>query len=151
MRLSIHEKAPDFELVSDEGSSVSLSDFHGMWVLLCFYPKDSTPGCTKEVEMLRDAHAELERRDVVVLGISTDSYKSHERFRSKLNLPFALLSDEEKEVSDLYGALNEEKTRSARKSFLIDSDGTLVKIYNHVEPESHAREVLTDLEELQAL
>ena len=150
MRLKLNEKAPDFELFNEEGCTVALSDFHGMWVLLYFYPKDDTPGCTKEAETLRDFYDELSARDVVVLGVSTDSPKSHTRFKEKLNLPFSLLADTEGEVCELYSALNE-NGRAKRLSFLINPDGLLVKIYNEVRPAEHPQEVLEDLAEFQEL
>jgi len=151
MQLILNEKAPDFELENESNCSVSLSDYHGMWVLLYFYPKDDTPGCTKQAEIFRDMFEEFEAKDVVLLGISGDSVESHEKFKKKFGLPFMLLADEDKEVCALYNSLDEENERAKRKSFLVDPDGNLAKIYNNVIPEEHAQEVLADLEELQAL
>ena len=110
------EMAPDFELQTDSGESVRLSDFRGKPVILYFYPKDNTPGCTKEACDIRDVWGEFERRCAVVLGVSADSVASHERFKAKYRLPFTLLADREHEVAALYGAW--QPKRFAGKSFL---------------------------------
>ena len=116
------EMAPDFELETDSGESVRLSDYRGKPVVLYFYPKDNTPGCTKEACAIRDAWSEFERRGAVVLGVSADSVSSHERFKTKYRLPFTLLSDPEHEVIERYGAWKPK--RLAGKSFFgIDQEG----------------------------
>lgn len=145
------EKAPDFELSNESGIRVALSDYHGLWVLLYFYPKDDTPGCTQEALSLKDLFDVLSEHDVVILGISTDSKESHALFKEKYDLPFSLLSDEDGEVCELYNALNAEGDHAHRISFLINADGTIAKIYNMVKPNHHAKEVLTDVTALQNL
>lgn len=145
MRLKIGEKAPDFELSDETESTVSLSDYHGVWVLLYFYPEDNTTGCTREAEMFRDMHEKFSAKEVVVLGISTDSYESHAKFKEKNNLPFSLLSDEDGEVSELYNVFDKDSERAKRASFLIDSAGVLKKIYSDINPDIHAKEILEDL------
>jgi len=149
MRLKIGEKAPDFELTDEKGSTVSLSDYHGTWVLLYFYPEDKTPGCTKEAKAFQDLHSKFVAKGVVVFGVSTDSPESHSEFKEKSGLSLSLLSDEGGEVSDLYNIFDEENGRAKRVSFLINSLGILKKTYNDVDPGNHAKEVLEDLEALQ--
>ena len=143
--------APTFTLRSDTGEEVSLEDLRGRSVVLYFYPKDDTPGCTVQAQGLRDAWAEFEARDAVVLGVSPDSPASHVRFREKYDLPFMLLADEDHEVAELYGTWVEKtmygKTFMGveRSTFVIDADGTVVKVMQKVDPESHADDVLAAL------
>jgi len=138
------EKAPDFTLPDERRETHYLSDYAGKWVLLYFYPKDDTSGCTKEACALRDTAMEYEKSDVVVLGVSKDSSESHEDFISKYKLPFTLLSDEDKKVIKLYGADGGLMTK--RISYLIDPDGVIEKVYAKIDPEKHAEEVLADVE-----
>lgn len=134
----------------------TLSSYEGKWVLLYFYPKDDTPGCTIEACMLRDQFPDFQNVDAVILGISTDSVKSHKKFEEKYELPFTLLADETKEVVGTYGVFGEKKMMGRtymgthRTSFLIDPAGKIAKVYEKVKPELHANEVLQDLKRLTA-
>jgi thioredoxin-dependent peroxiredoxin len=144
--------APDFELPSDTGESVTLSELRGKPVVLYFYPKDDTPGCTAQACGIRDVWGELQRTGAVVLGVSPDSPKRHEKFREKYGLPFTLLSDTEHEVAEQYGTWVEKsmygKTYMGmeRSTFVIDADGNVVKIMRKVKPAEHADDVLAALE-----
>lgn len=144
--------APDFTLPDQTGKERKLSDYKGRWVLLYFYPKDDTPGCTKEACAIRDTYAEFKKVKAVVLGVSTDSVTSHAKFAKKFNLPFTLLADEEKKVAKAYGVWGKKKFMGReymgthRTSFLIDPQGMIAKVYVEVKPEMHAEEVLKDLE-----
>ena len=147
--------APGFSLPDQDGTIRTLADYHGTWVLVYFYPKDDTPGCTKEACALRDADPDFSALDAVVLGISADSVKAHKKFVEKYSLPFALLADEDKTVVHAYGVWGRKKLMGReydgiiRTSFLIDPEGKIAKIYEHVKPATHADEVLADLKELQ--
>lgn len=145
--LKIKTKAPDFKLPDQDGQTHSLSEFKGRWVLMYFYPKDDTPGCIKEACTIRDSFPSFEKLKAVVLGISTDSIKSHRKFADKYKLPFTLLADEEKKVIKLYGVWAK-KIGTLRTSFLIDPKGKVIKIYKNVKPEIHAEKVLKDLKSL---
>jgi peroxiredoxin Q/BCP len=133
--------APALSLPDQNGKIHSLVDYSGKWVLLYFYPKDDTPGCTKEACAIRDVYANFDALHAVVLGVSTDSSESHTQFAEKYHLPFTLLADTEKKVTEAYGV-------EKRTSFLIRPDGTIAKVYESVEPEKHAEEVLNDIKEL---
>ena len=148
--------APEFTLPDQDGKMHSLADYRGTWVLLYFYPKDDTPGCTKEACAIRDNFPDFKKLKMAVLGVSTDSVKSHKKFEEKYGLPFTLLADEDKEVVKLYGVWGKKKFAgneyegTFRTSFLIDPDGNIAKIYENVKPEKHTEEILTDLKEAQA-
>lgn len=151
MKLKEGDPAPDFSAATNGGAKVSLADFKGKNVVLYFYPKDDTPGCTKEACAFRDEFAEFKKRGAVVLGVSTDSSKSHDKFVEKYKLPFPLLADEDKKIVEAYGAWGE-KTFMGRKymgtlrvTFLIGGDGRIKKIWPQVKPEEHAAEVLAAL------
>jgi thioredoxin-dependent peroxiredoxin len=152
---SLHTPAPDFSLPDQNGTMHTLSSYKGKWVLLYFYPKDDTPGCTKEACVLRDSFPAFEKLNAVIFGISTDSEKSHKKFEEKYALPFTLLSDTEKTMVRGYGVwapkkfMGREFLGVQRTSFLIDPEGKIVKMYENVKPADHADEVLRDLEELQ--
>lgn len=154
MKLHIGEKAPNFTLQNQTGTMRSLSDYHGKWVLLYFYPKDDTPGCTKEACAIRDSFPDFKKLNTCVFGISKDSEASHKKFVEKYALPFTLLSDTDKKVLTLYGVWGKKKFMGReymgirRTSFLIDSAGKIVKIYENVKPNIHAEEVLADLKSL---
>jgi thioredoxin-dependent peroxiredoxin len=141
-------QAPDFELATDDGSTVKLSDLRGKPVVLYFYPKDDTPGCTTQACGIRDTYGEFETEGAVVLGISPDDEKSHAKFRDKYNLPFTLLADEGHKIADEYGVWAE-KSYAGRKymgversTFVIGEDGTVTKVLRNVKPATHADDVL---------
>ena len=154
MSLHVGVTAPDFTLADQNGEQHTLSAYQGKLVLIYFYPRDDTPGCTKEACGLRDAFPEFQQLDMPVFGISTDSIKSHSKFATKYDLPFTLLADEAKEVVNLYGVWGLKKFRGKeyegtnRMSFLIDPEGKIAKIYEQVKPDEHAEEVLNDVREL---
>jgi peroxiredoxin Q/BCP len=143
--------APDFSLTSDAGETVTLSSLRGRRVVLYFYPKDDTPGCTKQACGIRDAWGELERSGAVVLGISPDDESSHGKFKDKYDLPFTLLSDTEHAAAEAYGVWVEKtnygKTYMGveRSTFVIDEAGNVAKVMRRVKPESHADDVLAAL------
>ena len=142
------EPAPDFTLTSDTGKSVSLSDFRGKPVVLYFYPKDDTPGCTAQACGIRDAYGEFEKAGAVVLGVSPDSVERHVKFREKYGLPFTLLADPEHEVAERYGVWGEKRYAGRtylgvnRSTFVIAPDGTVAKVMHMVKPAEHADDVL---------
>lgn len=144
-------EAPDFELASDQGSAVRLSDLRGKPVVLYFYPKDDTPGCTAQACGIRDAWGEFERAGAVVLGVSPDGEASHATFKAKYDLPFTLLADTDHAVADTYGVWGEKsyagKTYMGvlRSTFVIDADGTVAKAFPNVKPAEHADQVLEAL------
>jgi len=143
--------APEFELKSDAGDTVRLSDLRGRPVVLYFYPKDDTPGCTKQACGIRDAWSEFERSGAVVLGVSPDDERSHVKFKEKYQLPFALLADTEHSTAEDYGVWKEKsyagKTYMGveRSTFVIDADGNVAKELRNVKPDSHADDVLAAL------
>lgn len=143
--------APDFTLLDQDGVSHTLSSHKGSRVLIYFYPKDDTPGCTKQACALRDAMPELAKLDAIVFGISKDSVQSHKKFAQKYGLPFTLLADEDHAVAEAYGVWGTKKMMGReyegmrRTSFLIDKNGTIEKVYENVKPELHADQVLADL------
>jgi thioredoxin-dependent peroxiredoxin len=143
--------APDFELTSDEGERIRLSSLRGNPVVLYFYPKDDTPGCTKQAWGIRDAYTEFRERGAVVLGVSPDSEASHVKFKSKHELPFTLLSDPDHEVAEEYGVWVEKKNYGKtymgieRSTFVIDGDGNVTRVMRRVNPETHADDVLAAL------
>jgi peroxiredoxin Q/BCP len=151
----VGSKAPDFSLPDQDGQVHHLSHHFGGYLLLYFYPKDDTAGCTKEACVLRDAMPDLHALNAKVFGVSTDSVASHKKFAEKYGLPFTLLADENKEVVNLYGVwsmkkmMGKEFEGTLRTSFLIGPDGTIVKVYENVKPETHAAEVMADIQALQ--
>lgn len=142
------QEAPDFSLPDEKGEIHTLHQYQGSWLLLYFYPKDDTPGCTKEACSLRDHALQYEKNDTMVIGISSDSSESHKRFIAKYKLPFLLLSDKDKKVIATYGAVNEAQG-TKRISYLIGPDGIIEKTYLQVNPTTHAEEVLADIEKLR--
>ncbi len=146
--LEVGMKAPDFRSSDQYGNPVSLKDFHGRKVVLYFYPKDNTPGCTKEACAFRDSFEKFKRLGVAILGVSVDSEKSHLSFTEKFSLPFTLLADVDKKIVEAYGVWGE-KTRYGRKymgtlraTFLIDESGRVAAVFPKVKPEEHTEEIL---------
>lgn len=141
-------KAPDFTATNQNGEKVKLSDLKGKRVVLYFYPKDDTPGCTKEACSFRDADDVYTKKGIKVLGVSTDSESSHQKFISKFSLPFDLLADTDKNIVEKYGVWGEKSMYgrkymgTLRKTFLIDENGKIVKIFDKVKVDEHADEVL---------
>ena len=146
------DKAPSFTAKTSGGGMVSLNEFLGRHVVLFFYPKDDTPGCTKEACAFRDEHAQFEKAEAVVLGVSCDSVAKHDKFISKFDLPFLLLSDEDQTIVNAYGSWGPKKFMGKeyegihRISFLIDPQGKIQKIWPKVKPEEHAAEVLAAIQ-----
>jgi thioredoxin-dependent peroxiredoxin len=145
------DTAPNFTASTSGGGKISLADFEGRNVILYFYPKDDTPGCTKEACAFRDEFAQFKKKGAVVLGVSTDPVKSHDKFVAKFKLPFTLLADEVKQIVQAYGVWGQ-KSFMGRKylgthrvTFLIGPDGTIKKIWPKVKPEEHAKAVLAEL------
>lgn len=155
-KIQVGEMAPDFKLVDQSGKTHQLADYVGKWLLIYFYPKDNTPGCTTEACELRDAWSVLSDLGAVVLGVSADSVASHDNFAKKFKLPFPLLADENKEMIQAYEVLVEKSMFGKkflgikRSSFLVDPKGQIVKIYQKVKPNEHAQEVVEDLKKLVA-
>jgi peroxiredoxin Q/BCP len=143
--------APDFTLPSQEGSSVSLKDYRGKWVVLYFYPKDQTPGCSREAHNFQIDQPKYAERNTLVLGVSLDSVDSHKKFCAKEGLNFKLLADTDHKVTDSYGALTNLGLVkfAARHTFLIDPSGKIAKAYTSVDPVKHSGEVLAELDVLQ--
>ena len=143
--------APEFELTSDSGESVKLSDLRGKPVVLYFYPKDDTPGCTAQACGIRDAWGDFERAGAIVLGVSPDDEQSHVKFKSKYDLPFTLLADPEPKTADEYGVWGEKSYAGKkymgvfRSTFVIDEEGNVVKEMRDVKPDTHADDVLAVL------
>jgi thioredoxin-dependent peroxiredoxin len=155
MKLNLGDKAPEFSLSDQNGTVHTLAENKGRWVLLYFYPKDNTPGCTKQACAIRDDYTAFTTLNCVVFGISTDGVNSHKKFEEKHQLPFTLLADTEKEVVKLYDVwapkkfMGREFLGTLRTSFLINPEGSIARIYEQVKPELHAAVVLDDLTMLQ--
>jgi peroxiredoxin Q/BCP len=145
------QAAPDFELPTDSGETLKLSDLRGKPVVLYFYPKDSTPGCTTQACGIRDAYGEFERAGAVVLGVSPDNERSHVKFKDKYELPFTLLADTEHSVAEQYGVWGEKSFAGKkymgvnRSTFVIDAGGTVKRVLRDVKPKEHADDVLEAL------
>ncbi len=154
MMLKQGDVAPIFSVADQDGMIRSLSDEKGNWVLLYFYPKDDTPGCTKEACTIRDNWPKFKKLKVTVFGVSIDPVKKHRKFVDKYDLPFTLLADEDKKIVEAYGVWGKKKFMGReymgihRVSFLIDPKGKIAKVYPTVKPSEHAEEVLADLKEL---
>ena len=152
--LDVGTTAPAFTLPDKDGVDHTLAQYKGQWVLIYFYPRDNTPGCTKEACAIRDAWSDFGQLNATVLGVSKDSQKSHTNFTEKFNLPFTLLSDPEAEMIEAYGAWQKKKMMGreymgiVRMSYLIDPDGNVAKVYPKVKPAEHAEQVLADIKEL---
>ena len=143
--------APDFTLAADGGGEVSLSSYRGKRVVVYFYPKDDTPGCTTEACSFRDDYSDIVNAGAVVLGVSPDTVKSHDKFKLKFELPFALLSDPDHAIAELYGAWGEKKMFGRtymgviRSTFIIDEGGMIIKVFPKVKPKDHSQQVLAAL------
>lgn len=143
--------APDFTLNDENGVQRNLKDYRGQPVILYFYPKDDTPGCTKEACNFRDDYSEYQKANVVILGVSPDSPKSHAKFKQKYNLPFTLLADEDHKVCTIYGVWGPKKFMGReydgvyRTTFLINPDGMILKVFENVKPDGHSQEILEAL------
>ena len=155
-QLEVGDLAPDFTLPDDTGTNRTLSEQRGRWLVLYFYPKDDTPGCTTEACGFRDTHARYQASDVEVWGISILGSGSKATFKAKLGLPFALIADERHEVAERYGVWVQKRNYGkaymgiARTTFLIDPDGRIARVWDKVKPEAHAQEVLAALPAAQA-
>lgn len=153
--LETNTTAPHFELPDETGTLRKLQDFKGSWIVIYFYPKDDTPGCTKEACMIRDLYDDFAKNDIVVLGISKDSPISHTKFKEKYQLPFTLLSDESTTMIQDYGAWKE-KSMFGKKYFgierityIVNPAGVIAKSYSKVSPAEHAHQLLKDIEQLR--
>jgi thioredoxin-dependent peroxiredoxin len=145
--------APSFSLQDDLGHIHTLNDYAGKWVVLYFYPKDDTPGCTVEACSLRDARDDITSLGAEIVGISQDDAEAHEKFKAKHTLNFTLLSDPEREIINAYGAWGKKmfgKEGILRRTFIINPEGTVVKIYGRVTPLGHGEQIVADLKALQA-
>ena len=144
-------KAPDFTLIDSNKNEVSLSDFRGKKVVLYFYPKDNTPGCTRQACAFAGAYSEFKKKDIVVIGISKDSVASHQKFAEKYSLPFILLSDPERKAIEAFGVWQEKKMCGkvsmgvVRTTFIIDEDGNVERVMKNVKPDTNAAEILATL------
>lgn len=153
--LKVGKKAPTFSLLDQDSVTHTLKQYVGLWTLLYFYPKDDTPGCTKEACMIADVYKDFKRMKVTVLGVSKDTPKSHKKFAEKYSLPFTLLSDPTMEMMDKYGAaafkqMYGKAVRGTKRiSYLIDPTGKIAKVYPDVDPANHVGELLKDIQELQ--
>jgi thioredoxin-dependent peroxiredoxin len=155
MNLTVGDTAPDFNLEDTQGKTVSLSELRGQWVVLYFYPRDNTPGCTKEACGFRDCYEAFLAQNICVLGASTDDRAAHQKFTKKFELPFPLLCDVDGLIAKAYGSYGPKKFMGKtyegiyRQTFSIDPDGAIAKIYRKVKPEAHAEEILQDIAGLQ--
>ncbi len=147
-------KAPDFKLPTSNGQTISLNDLKGKNIVIYFYPKDDTPGCTVEACGFRDSFKEIEKLDTVILGVSPDNTSSHEKFIKKFNLPFILLADTDKKMCQEYGVWVEKSMYGkkymgvARSTFIINKKGNIAKIFEKVKPEGHNKEVIETIKKL---
>ncbi len=153
MILEAGTKAPEFELMDNQGKVHKLSDYHGQTIVVYFYPKDNTPGCTKEACSFRDSYADFRKAGVEVIGISPDSEQSHTKFIDKYELPFTLLSDPDHKVSEAYGVWGIKKNYGReyegiyRTTFIIGPEGNIKKVFKNVKPSEHSLEVLAAIKE----
>ena len=151
MVLSVGQQAPEFELMDNEGNLHKLSDYRGQMTVVYFYPKDDTPGCTKEACSFRDTYADYKQAGVEIIGISPDSEKSHTKFIQKYELPFILLSDPDHEVCEAFGVWGVKKYMGReydgvhRTTFIIGPDGVIKRVFENVKPADHSQEVLAEV------
>lgn len=155
--LEVGEKAPDFEALDEHGKKVSLKQFKGKTIILYFYPKDNTPGCTKEACSLRDRYISFKKKNIIILGVSKDSQKSHQSFIEKHDLSITLISDTDKKVQQAYGVWQEKtmygkKTMgTVRTTYIISPEQKIAYVFDKVDCENHAEEILEKLEELKLI
>src|SRR5215468_4827417 len=153
--MEINDKAPDFTSLDQNGKKISSQDFHGNWVVLYFYPRADTPGCTIEACSFRDSFKHVEKTGAIVLGVSPDTPAAQKKFVDKYDLPFTLVADADKKISNAYGVIQEKNMYGkkvmgvARTTFMIGPDGKIKHIFNKVKPEGHAEQVLAWLKEGQ--
>jgi len=143
MALAAGTPAPQFTAKDDAGNTISLSDFQGKTVVLYFYPKDDTPGCTKEAQSFRDSYTEYQDKDIVVLGVSTDDQTSHKAFKEKYGLPFSLLADTDKAITQAYDV--DGGGYSKRVTYIINGEGTIDRVFESVKTDTHAQDILAGL------
>lgn len=154
MDLQINDQAPDFKAPATDGKTLSLADFKGQALILYFYPRDNTPGCTQEGQDFRDLYSQFQAENAAILGVSRDSVKKHDNFRAKYDFPFDLISDEDEQICQAYGVLKKKqmfgKTNIGieRSTFLIDGQGVIRQIWRGVKVADHAQEVLASLQNL---
>lgn len=152
MQLDVGQQSPDFTADSSTGSNLTLSDFRGQWVILYFYPKDDTPGCTRQASGFRDAYTRLKGMNVAVIGCSPDDLRAHDKFIAKHDLPFTLISDPDKEIAAAYGVWKEKNMYGKRimgierTTFLIDPNGEIAKIWKRVKVDGHIDEIIDELQ-----
>ncbi|AZB72229.1 peroxiredoxin [Synechococcus elongatus] len=143
MALAVGSPAPDFTALDDAGQSIQLSQFRGKTVVLYFYPKDDTPGCTKEACSFRDSYSAYQGKNIVVLGVSTDDSSSHEQFKTKFSLPFPLVADPDRSITQAYDV--DGGGYAKRITYVIDGDGQIIRVYDSVKTDTHATDILADL------
>jgi peroxiredoxin Q/BCP len=148
--IDVGEAAPDFAAQDEAGKNVKLSDYKGQWVVLYFYPKSFTPGCTKEACSLRDGYGDIQKLGAVVLGVSFDDVETQSKFRSKNSLPFQLLADTKKSVAKSYNAVGLGGVMAQRKTFIIDPDGKVAHVFPTVNIDKHVQEIKDVLTKLKA-
>lgn len=154
MAITVGELAPDFEAIASNGETVKLSDFRGKYVILYFYPRDMTPGCTKEACAFRDYHDQFAELNTVILGVSTDPLERHKKFVEKYNLPFLLIADEDHEIAEKYGVwklkknFGKEYMGIERSTFLIDQEGKIAMEWRNVKVDGHVEEALQFVKQL---
>lgn len=147
----VGERAPDFEAQATGNKTIRLSDLRGHWVVLYFYPKSFTPGCTTEACTLRDAYGKIQSQGAVILGVSLDNIETQERFKKEYNLPFDLISDHDKKIAKAYGVLGVGGLYAKRVTFLIDPEGRVAHVFEKVDPARHDREVYETLKKLKEM
>lgn len=147
--LNINTKAPNFSLLDDSGKKRTLKEFLGKFVVIYFYPKDNTPGCTRQACSIRDSYPDFEKYNTVIIGISSDSVLSHKKFKEKYSLPFLLLSDPEKQIIKKYKAIKQDNISTMRISYLIDPQGKIIHVFPKVSPDIHGQDLIEVLKSLQ--
>jgi peroxiredoxin Q/BCP len=150
IKVKAGDQAPDFEGPTGDGRTLGLKDFHGKNIVLYFYPKDDTPGCTKEACSFRDNIQPIRSLGAEIIGVSVDSVESHKRFSTRFKLPFPLISDKQKRIANAYGVMKDVGLGTKRVTFIIDRDGKIAKVFPKVDVSKHTEEVVAVLKELSA-